>query len=38
VVTNDKLVGVVSIRDVLRLHLGAVESDANAMRGYIQDH
>lgn len=38
VVTNDKLVGVVSIRDVLRLHLGAVESDANAMRSYIQDH
>ena len=38
VVTNNKLVGIVSIRDVLRLHLEAVQSDADAMRGYIQEH
>lgn len=38
VVTNGKLVGIVSIRDVLRAHLGAVQSDADAMRGYIQEH
>ena len=38
VITNDKLVGIVSIRDLLRLHLEAVQSDADAMRGYIQDH
>ena len=38
VVTNNKLVGIVSIRDVLRLHLEAVQSDADAMRDYIQEH
>jgi CBS domain-containing protein len=38
VVTNGRLVGIVSIRDVLRAHLGAVQSDADAMRGYIQEH
>ena len=38
VVTDNKLVGIVSIRDLLRLHLQAVQSDADAMRGYIQDH
>jgi CBS domain-containing protein len=38
VVAVGKLVGIVSIRDVLRLHLGAVQSDADAMRGYIQEH
>lgn len=38
VVLNDKLVGIVSIRDLLRLHLQSVQSDADAMRGYIQDH
>jgi CBS domain-containing protein len=38
VVTNNKLVGIVSIRDVLRLHLESVQSDADTMRGYIQEH
>ena len=38
VVTDNKLVGIVSIRDLLRLHLQAVQSDADAMRGYIQEH
>ena len=38
VVKDNKLVGIVSIRDLLRLHLQAVQSDADAMRGYIQDH
>jgi CBS domain-containing protein len=38
VVADGKLIGIVSIRDVLRLHLGAVQSDADAMRGYIQEH
>ena len=38
VVTGNKLVGIVSIRDLLRLHLEAVKSEADAMRGYIQDH
>jgi CBS domain-containing protein len=38
VITDGKFVGIVSIRDVLRFHLGAVQSDADAMRGFIQDH
>ena len=38
VVTGDKLVGIVSIRDLVRLHLEAIKSEADAMRGYIQDH
>ncbi len=38
VVANDKLVGIVSIRDLLRLHLETVSAEAEAMRGYIQDH
>ena len=38
VVTGNKLVGIVSIRDLLHLHLEAVKSEADAMRGYIQDH
>ena len=38
VVASGEFVGMVSIRDVLRLHLGNVQSDADAMRGYIQDH
>jgi len=38
VVTGNKLVGIVSIRDLVRLHLEAVKSEADAMRGYIQDH
>jgi CBS domain-containing protein len=38
VVMNNKLVGIVSIRDLIRLHMEAVQSDADAMRGYIQEH
>lgn len=38
VLTNNKLVGIVSIRDLLRLHLEAVQFDADAMRRYIQEH
>ena len=38
VVTNNKLIGIVSIRDLLRLHLKAVQSDADGMRRYIQEH
>jgi len=38
VLTNDKLVGIVSIRDLIRLHLEAVQFDADAMRRYIQEH
>jgi CBS domain-containing protein len=38
VVANNKLVGIVSIRDLLRLHLETVSAEAEAMRGYIQDH
>ena len=38
VVTHNKLVGIVSIRDLLRLHLEAVQSDADGMRRYIQEH
>ena len=38
VVMDNKLVGIVSIRDLRRLHLQAVQSDADAMRGYIQEH
>ena len=38
VVTHNKLVGIVSIRDLLRLRLDAVQSDADGMRRYIQEH
>ena len=35
VVTDGKLVGMVSIRDLLKLRLDEVQSDAEAMRNYI---
>lgn len=35
VVVNNELVGIVSVRDLLRLRLLAVESEADSMRGYI---
>ena len=38
VVANNKLLGLVSIRDLLRLHLETVSAEAEAMRGYIQNH
>lgn len=38
VVVNNKLVGIVSIRDLIRLNMQAVQSDADAMRCYIQEH
>jgi CBS domain-containing protein len=38
VVANNKLVGIVSIRDLVRLHSETVSAEAEAMRGYIQDH
>jgi CBS domain-containing protein len=38
VVADNKLVGIVSIRDLLRLHLETVRAEGEAMRGYIQDH
>ena len=38
VVADNRLIGIVSIRDLLHLHLEAVTSEAEAMRGYIRDH
>ena len=38
VLMNNNLVGIASIRDLLRLHLEAAQFDADAMRRYIQEH
>ncbi len=35
VVDDGKLAGIVSIRDVVKLRLGEVESESNSMRSYI---